>query len=256
MAKKHFYAVVKGRKPGIYREWDGEDGAESQISGFPGAIFKGFSSEADAQQWFDEKNHPNLPVPKTSKEKTKGPSPVSNPTRSKETSYEQKQFPLSPTKEINKGQKFMIYTDGSCLDNPGNGGYGVVILHNGKRQELSGGYAHTTNNRMELTACIVGLERIPSGSVVELFSDSQYVVNGIKKGWAKRWRSKGWYKSNREQAENIDLWAKLLDLCEKNQVEFIWIQGHNGDKENERCNQLAQEAAGKSHNPIDAGYQG
>src|SRR3954462_5351051 len=106
-----------------------------------------------------------------------------------------------------------IYTDGGCSPNPGPGGYGVVLIFGGHRREFCGGYRLTTNNRMELTAAIRGLEALKEPCAVDLFSDSQYVVNGITKGWAERWRLNGWRLRNKRPAENTDLWKKLLDLC-------------------------------------------
>jgi ribonuclease HI len=150
----------------------------------------------------------------------------------------------------------VIYTDGGCSRNPGPGGYGAVILFpDGQRIELSGGFSHTTNNRMELTACIKALEHILEGGTVEVYSDSRYVVNGMMKNWAKNWRSKGWMKNETEPALNPDLWEKLLNLCEKRTVEFKWLPGHEGITENERCDQLTHEARGRKDLPVDEGYK-
>jgi ribonuclease HI len=151
-------------------------------------------------------------------------------------------------------KRVTIYTDGACLGNPGPGGYGVVLLHGEYRRELSGGYRLTTNNRMELTAAIQGLAALKQPCRVQLVSDSEYVVNAIEKGWARRWRANGWYRQNRKMAENRDLWEALLRLCEKHQVRFEWIKGHAGHAENERCDQLALHAAKQPNLPEDAGY--
>ena len=149
-----------------------------------------------------------------------------------------------------------IYTDGGCRpSNPGPGGYGVVMVFNGHRRELSGGYRLTTNNRMELTAAIRAIESLKEPCDVQLFSDSQYVVNGISKGWAKNWRSKGWKKSSGGMAENTDLWATLLDLCDGHRVSFEWVRGHSGHPENERCDELAGEAASQPNLPRDVIYE-
>lgn len=148
-----------------------------------------------------------------------------------------------------------IYTDGACTGNPGPGGYGVVLIYSEHRRELSGGYRRTTNNRMELMGPIKGLEALNQSCRVTLHSDSQYVVEGIEKGWAKRWRSNGWKRNKRERAINPDLWGKLLDLCETHEVEFRWVRGHAGDVENERCDQLAVEAAHLKDLPVDDGYE-
>ena len=148
-----------------------------------------------------------------------------------------------------------IYTDGACTGNPGPGGYGVVLIYGEHRHELSGGYRRTTNNRMELMAPIKGLEALNQSCRVVVHSDSQYVVEGIEKGWAKRWRGNGWMRNRREQAINPDLWGRLLDLCEKHDVEFRWVRGHAGDPENERCDQLAVQASHREVLAQDDGYE-
>lgn len=148
-----------------------------------------------------------------------------------------------------------IYTDGACTGNPGPGGYGTVLLYNGYRKELSGGYRLTTNNRMEMVAAIVGLQALKQPCAVTLYSDSKYLVDAVMLGWAARWRSKGWKRSKTEGAKNPDLWASLLDLCEQHQVEFRWVKGHNGNVENERCDELAVMAARQPNLPIDEGYE-
>ena len=153
-------------------------------------------------------------------------------------------------------KKVTIYTDGGCSPNPGPGGYGIVLIYGEQRRELSGGYRSTTNNRMELTAAIRGLQALKEPCDVTLFSDSQYVVNGITKGWARRWKSKGWIKSDKRLAENIDLWEDLLNLCETHTVRFEWIRGHNGHAENECCDRLAGDASRRQNLPIDSVYEG
>ena len=148
-----------------------------------------------------------------------------------------------------------IYTDGACTGNPGPGGYGVVLLASGQRKELSGGFSRTTNNRMELTAAIEGLRALKQPSKVTLYSDSRYLVDGMTKGWARSWRARGWKRSSREPALNADLWAQLLELSEKHQVTFVWLRGHAGDPENERCDQLSVQAASRPGLPPDPGYR-
>jgi ribonuclease HI len=152
-------------------------------------------------------------------------------------------------------KKVTIYTDGACVGNPGPGGYGVVLLYGDHRRELSGGCQHTTNNRMELLAAIRGLEALKECCEVRLLSDSQYVVNGIMKGWAKRWRGSGWRRNKDEFAENRDRWEQLLELCEKHCVVLEWVRGHAGNSENERCDQLATTAARASDLPVDSVYE-
>lgn len=149
-----------------------------------------------------------------------------------------------------------IYTDGGCKPNPGPGGYGVVLLHAGQRAEISGGFQRTTNNRMEILAAIMGLERLRLPCRVTLYSDSQYLVNAITKGWAVKWRRKNWQLNATERAKNVDLWQRLLPLCEKHQVKFHWVRGHAGNRENERCDQLSLAARRPSNLPADTGYEG
>lgn len=132
-----------------------------------------------------------------------------------------------------------IFTDGACLGNPGPGGYGVILKYGDAERELSGGEPDTTNNRMELTAAIVGLCALKEPCNVMLYSDSQYLINGINNGWAESWRKNGWRKSNREPALNVDLWEKLLELLSLHNVTLIWVKGHAGHPENERCDRLA-----------------
>lgn len=148
-----------------------------------------------------------------------------------------------------------IYTDGGCEPNPGPGGYGVVLLHPKKRTEASGGFRLTTNNRMEISAAIKGLEMLKQPCKVTLYSDSQYLVDAIMKGWVLKWKKNGWWLSNTERAKNIDLWERLLPLCEEHQVEFRWVKGHAGNFENERCDQLSMIALRQPNLPADDGYE-
>jgi len=129
------------------------------------------------------------------------------------------------------------------------------MLYGEHRRELSGGCQRTTNNRMELLAVIRGLEALKEPCDVVLFSDSQYVVNGVMKGWARRWRQNGWRRNKDEFAENPDLWEQLLHLCDKHCVRLEWVRGHAGNCENERCDQLASAAARESHLPVDPVYE-
>jgi len=148
-----------------------------------------------------------------------------------------------------------IYTDGGCEPNPGPGGYGVVLLHPKKRAEASGGFRLTTNNRMETFAAIAGLEMLKQPCQVTLNSDSQYLVDAITKGWVESWKKKKWWHSRTERVPNRDLWERLLPLCEKQQVEFRWVRGHAGNRENERCDQLAMAALRQPNLPADDGYE-
>jgi ribonuclease HI len=148
-----------------------------------------------------------------------------------------------------------LYTDGGCIHNPGPGGYGVVLLYDSHRKELSGGYRKTTNNRMELFAAIAGLEALKEPCSVTLCSDSQYLVHAMQKGWARRWQQNGWRRSNKEKAINPDLWERLLELCAIHKVQFEWVRGHAGHSENERCDLLATSAARGSNLAVDEGYE-
>ena len=149
-----------------------------------------------------------------------------------------------------------LYTDGACIGNPGPGGYGVVLIRENRRKELSGGFRKTTNNRMEILAAIVGLEALKEKCRVTLYSDSQYLVNGISKGWALRWRSQGWKRNKTEKALNPDLWDRMLNLCDMHDVEFRWVRGHAGNPENERCDRLSVQAAQRTGLGVDKEYEG
>ena len=134
-----------------------------------------------------------------------------------------------------------IFTDGSCLGNPGAGGWGAILRYKGIEKELSGGSSSTTNNRMELTAVIEALSKLKEPCQVTLYSDSQYVCNGLSKGGAKKWKANGWKKADKSPALNADLWEKLLILYDYHNVNIVWVRGHNGHPENERCDALAVE---------------
>ena len=132
-----------------------------------------------------------------------------------------------------------LYTDGACSGNPGPGGWGAILEFMGHEKEMSGGEASTTNNRMELTAVIMGLRALKEPCIVELYSDSKYVIDGLQKGWAAGWRKKGWIKSDKKPALNPDLWGELLDLTEKHTLHYHWVKGHAENEKNNRCDQLA-----------------
>ncbi len=148
-----------------------------------------------------------------------------------------------------------IYTDGGCEPNPGPGGYGVILISGCARKELSGGFCLTTNNRMEIYAAIAGLEALKVPCNVKLYSDSRYLVDAMIKGWILKCKAKNWRRSKKEKARNIDLWERLLVLCEQHQVHFEWIRGHAGHDLNERCDELAMTALKKANLPIDEGYE-
>ena len=132
-----------------------------------------------------------------------------------------------------------LYTDGACSGNPGPGGWGAILIYKDIRKEMSGGDKETTNNKMELTAAIEGLSALKEPCRVQLYSDSKYLIDGITKGWARSWRAKGWKKSDGKPALNVDLWEKILELDEYHEIEYIWVKGHAGNPNNERCDRLA-----------------
>ena len=147
-----------------------------------------------------------------------------------------------------------IYTDGACLGNPGPGGYGTIIASGSSSTEISGGYRLTTNNRMEMMAVIKGLESLEAKSMITICSDSKYVIDAIDKGWALRWKKNGWMRNKKEKAINPDLWERLLELCSRHTISFVWIKGHSGHIQNERCDQLAVNAAKQLDLSQDLGY--
>jgi ribonuclease HI len=149
-----------------------------------------------------------------------------------------------------------LYSDGGAEPNPGKGGFGVIMTYKGIKREFSQGYELTTNNRMELMGVIYGLQRLKTTSIVNVFTDSRYVIDGIEKGWAKRWKAKNWYRTKTEKAVNHDLWDRLLTLISAQQkVTFNWVKGHAGHIENERCDALALAALNGDDLFVDAGYQ-
>lgn len=155
----------------------------------------------------------------------------------------------------NAPKEIIIYTDGGAEPNPGPGGYGVVIIDEIGPRELLGGFKLTTNNRMELMAAIVALGSIKQPHKIKLYSDSKYLVDAMVQGWAKRWQKAGWIRNVKDSVSNVDLWERLLALCTKHQVEFIWVKGHAGDINNERCAQLSLQFRENPSLPKDDGYQ-
>jgi ribonuclease HI len=242
---------LTGRKPGIYTQWGGSDGAEAQVKGFPGAVFRGFATQQEAV-YYQRTGGKLLPVEKTSAES----SSVSGAPAPRQ--------PLDYNPDLAAG-KVVIFTDGASTGNPGPGGYGVVMLFGDPaagdvtRRELSGGFRCTTNNRMELLACIAALNTLKRPSDAVIYSDSRYVVNAVTLGWARRWQSNGWLRAagdngERERAENVDLWQQMLALLDRHRVEFRWVKGHANHPENERCDRLAVQAARQRNLPLDPGY--
>lgn len=228
MTIKKVYAVAKGKKPGIYYNWPD---AKSQVEGFNGAVYKGFTSVDEAEEW------------------------LKNTASSGTGSAPKKRERVSEESPVDSNSILTIYTDGGSSGNPGPGGYGAVILSGGERSEFSAGFRLTTNNRMELMGVIVALKNIPRRDLpIRIYTDSSYVVNGITKGWARSWKRNNWIKSDKKPAINPDLWGELLDLIEPLNITFHWVKGHAGNPLNERCDELAVAAAKGKNLPEDKGY--
>ena len=226
--KKKFYAVAVGRLCGIFNDWPS---AEEQVKGFAGAKYQGFPSREEAASWLEN------PVYKKKECRSSG----------------------SGVERVHPEQRpgaIIVFTDGGCMNNPGPGGYGIVIEACGERQEISGGYRLTTNNRMEMTAALVALEKLQGcGTPIDIFSDSRYLVNGITQGWARKWRNNGWCKADGGAVLNIDLWQRLLLLLDALDVRWHWVKGHAGNEGNERCDKLAVAATRQPELPADQGYE-
>ena len=147
-----------------------------------------------------------------------------------------------------------IYTDGSCLGNPGPGGYGVYLHYQGHEKTISQGYTLTTNNRMEMLAAIIALETLKRPCKICLHTDSQYVKQGIE-SWMAGWKKRNWQTSAKKPVKNVDLWMRLDSACQRHDIEWRWVKGHSGNKYNEIVDDLAREAAGSSNLLEDTGYQ-
>lgn len=154
---------------------------------------------------------------------------------------------------MNESKQIQVYTDGSCLGNPGPGGYGALLIYKGHRKELSQGFTLTTNNRMELLGAIEALASLSESCQVILTTDSQYVRQGITQ-WIHGWKKKGWKTANRQPVKNVDLWQRLDTLNQQHQVEWRCVKGHSGHPENERVDDLAREAAEGSRLLEDKGF--
>lgn len=225
--KKKVYAVAVGRRPGLFTDWPA---AEAQVKGFAGAKYRSFPDEQEARAW------------------------LANPV------YQKKERPATgkpdPVPPEQRPGAIAVFTDGGCRNNPGPGGFGIVILGGGERREISGGYRLTTNNRMEMLAAVIALEELRGSSgPVDLYSDSSYLVNGIIKGWARKWRNRGWRKADGGAVLNVDLWQRLLLLTDTADVRFHWVKGHAGNEWNERCDTLAVAATRRTDLPIDHHYE-
>jgi ribonuclease HI len=240
--KKQHYVVIRGRQPGLYERWFGEGGAAEQVDGFAEAVYRGFHTLEEAAEWLRELGAETMP----------GLAPDLVDLLGLEPEGPQSDDPSA----LLEAGKVLIYTDGSAIENPGPGGFGVVLRYGGHRKELSGGFRLTTNNRMELLACIEGLKALKHKCSVVLFSDSKYVVEGISKGWAERWRAHGWRLADDKEVKNADLWRELVEMCDQHDVEFRWVRGHSVNRENQRCDQLAMTAAHGRGLAADTAYEG
>ena len=241
MGKKNYYAIARGRNPGIYTSWPE---AKAQVDGYPQARYKGFATREEALNWLHTmQGTAPPPVRRTAvKEDETSSSPP------------QAAAPTPHAAALAAGE-VVLYADGGADPNPGPGGYGAVLLDGGERRELSSGFRRTTNNRMELMGVIAGLESLLEPRRVAVFSDSLYLINAIQKGWARHWRRSSWLKKDQSLRENADLWNRLLKLLERHQVSFHWVRGHSGLNENERCDRLASAAARQPDLPPDTGYE-
>lgn len=154
-----------------------------------------------------------------------------------------------------KRPEVTIYTDGACSGNPGPGGFGAVLLFGDHRKEISAGYIRTTNNRMELLAVIEALRSLKRKCSVTIHSDSKYVVDAIEKKWIVGWQRRAWIKRDGRPVLNRDLWEDLLEVLQAHEVSFVWVRGHSGDRENERCDALAVAASQRSRLLEDTGMK-
>ena len=230
MAKKNFYAVKQGRVTGIFTTWDD---CKAQVGGFPGAVFKGFPTEEEAKAWLS-----GTPLFRDDTESLQPPAPTKQKLRKK----------AAPSGENGPTADYIVYTDGSCLKNPaGPGGFAAVIVstRDGEVREISGGEPSTTNNRRELRAGIEALAALPPRSVVEIYTDSQYMKNAFTKYWLRNWKRNGWITATGEPVKNQDLWRALDEAFSLHKVNFHWVKGHAGNRWNERCDTLARGEAAK-----------
>lgn len=243
--KKSIYIILKGYKPGVYQQWEGPEGAKIQVEGFANAVFKGFYTAEEAYNWLKAQAKEPLPASLQRWLAEQEHGAANQPSKSLNSLIEN---------HLSTGG-IVIFTDGSSLGNPGPGGYAAIILSKQNRREICGGFRFTTNNRMELYACIAALESIQPPQEVFLITDSAYVYRANTEGWLQRWAKNGWKRHDGKTIENLDLWQRLYHLCQIFTVEFYWIKGHNATVENERCDHLAVTSAQAPHLPEDQGYQ-
>jgi ribonuclease HI len=237
--KKQYYAVVKGRAPGIYRTWFGAGGAAEQVQGIDEALYRGFYTEEEMAAWLA--GLPQRMLKRAAPELAACAAETSAVTPSQEAEMQ----------SLLEAGKVVVFTDGSADTKSRRGGYGAVVWRGKKREELSGGLRGTTNNRMELMAVIKALETLQKKSDVVVFSDSQYVVRAMMEGWVDNWRANGWTRDKGQKLMNADLWQALDALNQKHDVEYRWVRGHSGTRENERCDRLAVAAGQGKDLPMD-----
>lgn len=239
---KSIYLVLKGHQPGVYTHWQGRQGAKAQVEGFQGATYKGFYTSEEACNWL--KSQSQQPLPPTLQQWL-----VEQERAGTDNALD------SLVKNHLQNRGIVIFSDGSTLGNPGPGGYAAVILTGKTRREISSGFRFTTNNRMELMACIAALESLQPPAKVLVITDSAYVYRPIAEGWLQRWANTNWLRRDGKMIENVDLWQRLYRLCQTFRVQCHWIKGHNDTVENERCDRLALIAAQNPTLPEDPGYQ-
>ncbi len=246
-AKKKYYVVWRGRRPGVYAAWSQ---CAAQVEGFSGASYKSFPTRDEAERAFE-----HGPGAVAAGESRKGTSAKPQASGVSALVVEVDPHDAAPHAALLARKDVVIYTDGGCDPNPGRGGYGVVLLHGEHRRELSTGYRLSTNNRMELMGWIAGLEALTEESRVVILSDSRYVGDSYANGAARRWQQNQWMRTRNDRAANADLWQRLLKLCDRHDVRFGWVRGHVGVEENECCDQLAAAATVAHDKLIDENYE-
>lgn len=233
--KKKVYAVKRGRSTGLFNSWPM---CQKQVAGFPGAVYKGFATAAEAMRWLSGVSDAEEKAYARQKAQPRAARSAAMPKRTA----------ARPSAAASaEDADYILYTDGSCLRNPnGPGGWAAVItdVRTGAVTELSDGEHSTTNNRMELSAAIAALAFPPEPAKIALYTDSQYLKNGITK-WLAGWKRRGWKKADGQPVLNQDLWQKLDTLYSRHDVTFHWVKGHVGVELNERCDVLAKREAMK-----------
>jgi len=232
--KKKIYAVKRGRSTGLFNSWPD---CQKQVAGFPGAVYKGFATAAEAMRWLSGVSNAEEKAYARQKAQPRAARSAAAPKRTA----------ARPSAAASaEDADYILYTDGSCLRNPnGPGGWAAVItdVRTGAVTELSDGEHSTTNNRMELSAAIAGLSAIGQPSKIALYTDSQYLRRAFVNRWLVNWKRRGWKKADGNPVLNQDLWMQLDALYSRHQVQFHWVKGHVGIEQNERCDQLAKAAA-------------